>query len=317
MDSEPKSEKIQNDVSKEEKPEHDNSNINENENKKTNDLNKDSQILDLKKEILSLKKQQNQYDSRIKEISNNFQKEIDSLKQQVKNLISELNELKSKKKPKDNINNINNENNDDSDENMDDDQSYSIECLTKRLNIEIMQGTEKANIDIMVRNNSMRKYTSNAFLICDSKNSLLLCEKVKLNELEPRQQQNINIIFKNLKYISKGKYRCIIKLEIDKKVYNSFFEITVEVLPSQNNQNYQQRNYQNNFVYPKGIMPGGNIGNINIGQISGNIDIDEAVYQFRDLYSLYNNDSITDEQIKEALKKNNFDSGKAFESLYQ
>ena len=322
MDSEPKSEKIQNDVSKEKKPEHDNSNINENEkeNKNANDLNKDSQILDLKKEILLLKNQQIQSDSKIKEISNNFQKEIDSLKKQVKNLISELNQLKSKKKPKDNIdniNNINNENNDDSDEIMDDDQSYSIECLTKRLNIEILQGAEKANIDIMVRNNSMKKYTPNSYLICDSKNSLLLCEKVKLNELESRQQQNINIVFKNLKYISKGKYRCIIKLEIDKKVYNSFFEITVEVLPNKNIQNFQQRNYQNNFVYPKEIMPGGNIGNINIEQLPRNIDIDEAVYQFRELYSLYNNDSITDEQIKEALKKNNFNSVKAFESLYQ
>lgn len=302
MDSEPKSEKIQNDVSKEEKPEHDNSNINENENKKTNDLNKDSQILDLKKEILSLKKQQNQYDSRIKEISNNFQKEIDSLKQQVKNLISELNELKSKKKPKDNINNINNENNDDSDENMDDDQSYSIECLTKRLNIEIMQGTEKANIDIIVRNNSNFKYPKDSFLICDNKNSLLLCEKVELNELNPKEQQKVSIVFNNLKFISKGKYKCFIKLMINNKKYNSTFELTIDVLENYLKNDYQAPSFLNN------------------NQMQNNLvdfsTTEQMVNNFKIQFQLYNNDIISDEKIENVLRKNNFDFNKAFEDLF-
>ena len=322
MDTQQNSQKIPQNSFKEEKPYQSNSNIyHNNEDNKiiNNDSNKDAQILELKNEILLLKNQQNQTDSKIKEIISSFQKEIDSLKQQISNLTSELNKLKYKKHPQDNINNINdiNENNIDNDENMEDVQPYSIECITRRLNVEILQGSEKANIDIMIRNNSMQKYPSNTFLICDSKKSLLLCEKVKLNELEPRQQQNINIVFKNLKYVSKGKYNCIIYLEINKKVYNSSFVVTVDILP---NQIIQKQNYMENFAYPKGIMPGENIGNINVNQNFGSENINDmamTIIKFKDQFSIYNNDSITDEKIEEALKKYDFDFGKAFASLYQ
>ena len=40
------------------------------------------------------------------------------------------------------------------------------------------------------------------------------------------------------------------------------------------------------------------------------------ILDFRAAYELYDNDYINDYKIEEALKKNNFDFTKAFESLY-
>ena len=299
----------------------DNNKVNENKNENNNS--NIEEILNLKKELMNLKKEQMISEKKNNEISKIFKHEIDLLKNQIQNLTAELNELKNKEsKNKNIIKRGNNSESDDDDENMDNNQIYSMECLTKKLQIEIMQGTEKTDIDVVIRNNGKEKYPNDAYLVCDNKNSLLLCEKVKLNELEPFQQQNVSILFKNIKCISKGEYRCIVKLQINNKMYNSYFEIIVNVLESGQNPNFGQDNFQQNFIYPEGIMPGVNFGNINQGQnlginqgFGGNND-EEILIRFKEHFSLYNNDLITDERIKQALELNNFDFNKAFESLF-
>ena len=299
-----------------------NQKINSNNNPNNNQSN---EIELLKKEIFELKNLHNIDEQKINNLSNTFQNEIKLLKEQINNLTNELNELKNKKNKKEsnNINNINNDNyngNDsDSNEDMDENPKYSIQCLSHRLNIEILQGTERADIDIIIKNNSFAKFPQKSYLICDNKNSLLLCERVKLNELEPNQQQKVDIVFNNLKFISKGKYRCIVKLEVDNKVYNnSAFEIIVNVLENQV-QNFQQPNFQSNFVYPQGLMPGENFGNFNQGQnmnMNFGGDIDQMVINFRNQFCIFNDDNMTDEKLKEVLRANNFDFNKAFESLF-
>jgi len=183
-----------------------------------------------------------------------------------------------------------------------DDQKFSIECLSSRLNTEILQGTEKANIDIIVRNNSNFKYPKDSFLICDNKNSLLLCEKVELNELNPKEQQKVSILFKNLKLISKGKYKCFVKLMINNKKYNSTFELTVDVL-----ENYLKNDYQGPSFFNNNQMQN-NLIDINT--------TDQMVNNFKIQFGLYNSDLITDEKITNVLRKNNFDFNKAFEDLF-
>lgn len=280
----------------------------------------------LKKEVMDLKNEQKKYEEKIKDITTNFSNEIELLKEEIINLKKELNDIKSKKRKKNNedendINNIKNDdnNNINNESNEDSQEIYSIECLSNRLKKEIMQGEERTNIEVVVRNNSDKKYPQNSFLICDNKNSLLLCEKVKLNELEPNQQQVVKILFKNLKYISKGKYKCIVQLCINNKIYNSSFELTVEVLDNQNN-NDQQNNFRPNFAYPEGIMPGGNFGNFN-AELNMNrnelfpIDYSDLVIKFKEKFDLYNSD-FSDEMIEEALKGNNNDFNKAFGALY-
>ena len=307
-----------------EKPYQDNSNVyNKNqENKKNNNLknNSSNEIELLKKEINNLEAQHNNDEQKINDMSKYFQSEINLLKNQIKALTKEINELKNIKNKKDlnNINNINNDNNNnESDEDMEDPNRYSMQCLSSRLNIEILQGTEKADINVMIKNTSNEKFPQNTFLICDNKNSLLLCENVKLNQLEPKQQQNVLILFKNLKYVSKGKYRCIVKLQVNNKTYNSLFEITVDVL--ENVQNPLQQ--QPNFIYPQGIMPGQNLGNFNQGQNMnigvGGRDIEQLVINFKYQFELFNNDNITDEMIKEKLERYGYDFNKTFESLYE
>ena len=265
----------------------------------------------LKKEINEMKEEH----AKDKEVlKKGFEDEISLLKEQINSLANQLNELKNKKnKDKNNINNINNINNylkedfndkdSDSDNNMEEeDQTYSIECLSSRLNVEILQGTEKANIDLIVRNNSDFKYPKDSFLICDNKNSLLLCEKVELNELNPKEQQKVSILFKNLKLISKGKYKCFVKLMINNKKYNSTFELTVDVL-----ENYLKNDYQ--------VPP-----SLKDNQMQNNLidfnTTEQMVNNFKIQFGLYNNDLISDDRITNVLKKNHFDFNKAFEDLF-
>ena len=263
----------------------------------------------LKKEIIEMKEEHAKDKEALKK---GFEDEISLLKEQIFNLANQLNELKNKKN-QNNINNINNINNglkedfndrdSDSDNCMEEeDQTYSIECLSSRLNVEILQGTEKANIDLIVRNNSNLKYPKDSFLICDNKNSLLLCEKVELNELNPKEQQKISILFKNLKLISKGKYKCFVKLMINNKKYNSTFELTVDVL---------ENNLKNDYQAPSSL---------NNNQMQNNLidfnTTEEMVNNFKIQFELYNNDLISDERIANLLRKNNFDFNKTFEALF-
>ena len=246
-------------------------------------------------------------------------------KKKIKKLFYRMKILKNKKnknKNEENINNINNENNDnydnynsDSDENMDNNINYSVQCLSRNLNIDIDQGDEKATIDIVIRNNSNNKYPINSYLICDNKNSLLLCEKIQLVELAPKQQQKVNILFKNLTYISRGTYKCIVKLQIDGKIYNSFFEISIEVFDNPQVNKFDQQNAQSKYSFKPNIaLP--NIFDDKNKNGKEERNLAETIYSFRNIFNIYNED-ITDQKIAQALKENNFEFNRAFESLFQ
>jgi hypothetical protein len=265
-----------------------------NEPEQNNILQPNSELKQLKDEITNLKKLHIKDQLEIKEIKEKYQKEIDSLKEQFKSLLIQINELKKNKKGNNNII-------DDSDDNMENDQAYSVECINNKKDTEILQGAEKTNIDIVIRNNSNKKYPKNTYLVSDTKNSLLLCEKVELNELEPNQQQGVSILFKNLKYVSKGIYNCIVKLQIENKIYNSFFELKVKILEN-NDFAFPQRRFDIDFSERQNPNSSDNM--------------EKNILDFRAAYELYDNDFINGYKIEEALKKNNFDFAKAFESLY-
>ena len=130
----------------------------------------------------------------------------------------------------------------------------------------------------------------------------MLCEKVELNELNPKEQQKVSILFKNLKLISKGKYKCFVKLMINNKKYNSTFELTVDVL-----ENYLKNDYQ--------VPP-----SLKDNQMQNNLidfnTTEQMVNNFKIQFGLYNNDLISDDRITNVLKKNHFDFNKAFEDLF-
>lgn len=278
------------------------------------DNNQKNEIKLLKSEIELLKNQREKDQSKMEELKSFFNSEINKLQREIKSLSDELSSMKNKKNKyiQKNDNNINNIDNDDkmdlqeSDDNIEeDDHKYQLECLSRKLNTEIIQGADRANLNIIVRNSSKEKFPLNSGLICDSKNSLLLCESIDLSGLEPNKQKKINIQFKNLKNISKGEYKSICKLMVENKIYHSSsIQLIIKVIASPNNQNNQinslsnARNYQNN---PFAI-------NMNNGT--------NLISKFRNQFSLLDTEMFSDQVIDNALRLNNNDFNKAFESLF-
>ena len=282
-----------------------------------------NQIDTLKKEIEDLKSITQRDQKNISELKLLFQTEIKKLQDQIKSLSAEIKTLKSKKNNKssnniDNIDNIDNnkiEMEESDDDNMEiDDHKYSLECLSRKLSTDIMQGTERTSMDIVVRNNSKLKFPNNSYLICDQKNSLLLCENIDLSSIEPNEQKVIKIHFKNLRYISKGEYKSLVKLMVENKVYNSSkIELTVNVISPLNKFNNQQKNVglEPNLFFNNNLNNLNNPSNPFLQNDNNNI-----VSSFREQFSLFDYDNISDERIKNALMANNNDFNKAFESLY-
>ena len=279
----------------------------------------------LKKEINDLKAQHQQDQKDISELKSLFQTEIKKLNEKIKFLSKEIKFLKLNQKVDDNnINNINNVDNDEDNEEIieNKDNKYSLECLSRKLSIDIIQGTERTNLDIAVMNNSKLKFPENSLLVCDTKKSLLLCDDADLSQLEPSEQKIVNIQFKNLKYISKGNYKCIIVLMIENKVYkSSSIELTINVVAPIINENNQQNNNNNinNFGINNNLNINNNINNYNNLNSNPflNNDDNNGVSRFREQFSLFDYENIPDERIMNALLLNNNDFNKAFASLFE
>ena len=279
----------------------------------------------LKKEINDLKIQHQQDQKNISELKSLFQTEIKKLNEKIKSLSKEIKSLKLNQKVDDNnINNINNVDNDEDNEEIieNKDNKYSLECLSRKLSIDIIQGTERTNLDIAVMNNSKLKFPENSLLVCDTKKSLLLCDDADLSQLEPSEQKIVNIQFKNLKYISKGSYKCIIVLMIENKVYkSSSIELTINVVAPIINENNQQNsnNNINNFGINNNLNINNNINNYNNLNSNPflNNDDNNGVSRFREQFSLFDYENIPDERIMNALLLNNNDFNKAFASLFE
>ena len=279
----------------------------------------------LKKEINDLKIQHQHDQINISELKALFQTEIKKLNEKIKSLSKEIKSLKLNQKVDDNnINNINNVDNDEDNEEIieNKDNKYSLECLSRKLSIDIIQGTERTNLDIAVMNNSKLKFPENSLLVCDTKKSLLLCDDADLSQLEPSEQKIVNIQFKNLKYISKGNYKCIIVLMIENKVYkSSSIELTINVVAPIINENNQQNNNNNinNFGINNNLNINNNINNYNNLNSNPflNNDDNNGVSRFREQFSLFDYENIPDERIMNALLLNNNDFNKAFASLFE
>ena len=144
-----------------------------------------------------------------------------------------------------------------------------------------------------------------------------MCDNVDLGQLEPNEQKIVNIQFKNLKYIAKGQYKCLVKLMVENIIYsNSVIELTVNVIAPRNNQNNQQNNnfgMNNNIPFNNNINNLNNLNDINNPFLQNNNNLVSA---FREQFTLFDYDSITDERIQNALMTNDNDFNKAFESLF-
>lgn len=181
--------------------------------------------------------------------------------------------------------------------------SYSIECLTNKLDIDIPQGTPKAKIDFLIRNTSSQRLPPNTKLLCDHSKSTLICENIRLNPLNPGQQQMVSAIFKNLNKIPQGNYKSTVLLSSEGKKFLSSIELKVNVLD--NKINPPQKGLGDNlfgaFVEDEAMEGNGNFGNRNLSQ---------EIVNFRKQFDLPI-DCLNDEIIGKALQMYDFDFNRA------
>jgi hypothetical protein len=250
----------------------------------------------LKKEIDELKIKNSEYEKKLEESNKYYTNEINLLKQQIKVLLSKFENSKG-------INKIISNDNDNIIHEKEIDKKYSIECLTQNLKTEILQGSEKASIKLKIKNNSLEELPENTYLICDKKYSLLLCDNVEISKLEPNAEKIVTIQFRNLKYISVGEYKSIIKLKVDNKIYDSQkIELIIEIKKIPKNEN--DISYEDNMK---------------IEDYQGQKKDDGitlAIQAFRNQFNLYG-DNISNEMIENALKISNMDFNNAFGMLFQ
>ena len=103
---------------------------------------------------------------------------------------------------------------------------------------------------------------------------------------------------------------------VEDKVYNlSAIELTINVIAGQNirQNNNQNNNFGNNLNnMNNSYRPNPFLANNDINNINNN----NQISSFRQTFSLFDYETITDDEIQEALLINNNDFNKAFESLY-
>ena len=78
---------------------------------------------------------------------------------------------------------------------------YSYKCISTNLKKIINKGINETNVQITLENNCQNKWPQNTKLIYD-KNSQILTGDIILENLEPNEQMEVNIYFKDLKNLS-------------------------------------------------------------------------------------------------------------------
>ena len=82
---------------------------------------------------------------------------------------------------------------------------YSYKCISTNLTKIINKGINETKVQINLENNCQNKWPENTKLIYD-KNSQILTGDIILENLEPNEQMEVNIYFKDLKNLSPNSY---------------------------------------------------------------------------------------------------------------
>ena len=160
------------------------------------------------------------------------------------------------------------------------DEEFSYECLNKELNVKGVQGIDHLYIDITIENNGKDWPKDNIFLRNDKEKSQIAAEEIKIISLMSGWQTKERIVFKYLNKIKPGIYYSYINLNINGKNYGEPIVIKVEIL-----ENEEEKKLSN------------------------------LINQMRIEFQLPEKD-ISDEDLKNALIKNNFNITNAFLSLF-
>ena len=158
---------------------------------------------------------------------------------------------------------------------------YSYECLTESLYVRGVKGIKELFIDIVINNNGKLDWPKDdIFLKSDDKYSQIPSKEIKIISLKTGWESEERIVFNNLEDKLPGIYKSYIYLNINGRKYGKPMIIEIEIL-----ENEEEKRINN------------------------------SINKMRNEYQIPPNE-ISDEQLKNALIKNDFDSKKAFQYLF-
>ena len=158
---------------------------------------------------------------------------------------------------------------------------YSYECLTESLYVRGVKGIKELFIDIVINNNGKLDWPKDdIFLKSDDKYSQIPSKEIKIISLKTGWESEERIVFNNLENKLPGIYKSYIYLNINGRKYGKPMIIEIEIL-----ENEEEKRINN------------------------------SINKMRNEYQIPQNE-ISDEQLKNALIKNDFDSKKAFQFLF-
>ena len=162
-----------------------------------------------------------------------------------------------------------------------DEELYSYECLTESLYVRGVKGIKELFIDIVINNNGKLDWPKDdIFLKSDDKYSQIPSKEIKIISLKTGWESEERIVFNNLEDKLPGIYKSYIYLNINGRKYGKPMIIEIEIL-----ENEEEKRINN------------------------------SINKMRNEYQIPQNE-ISDEQLKNALIKNDFDSKKAFQYLF-
>ena len=299
-------------------------------NKKYNDLlnqlqkekEEKAKLISEKKEIEIEKEQQLQIKEKLKDMQKDYKElrmENENLKKELENNQIKINELEHILKEKKGINNLNekellnnnklndkeekglninnkenriNDNPKNNDNiidkinnlNNDDGRIYSYDCTNSiHLSEYIYKGTDEVVFKIDLKNNGNETWANDSKLLVDP-TSDFVTDNIILNPQKANEENHYVVTIKDLKYYPTGEYKIIFQFYSGGKIHGEKIGAKIKI---------KEKVDANK-------------------EINENID---KIKEFRNTFNL-DEDEFSDEKLFNALKENNFDCGKAFDSLY-
>ena len=143
---------------------------------------------------------------------------------------------------------------------IDDDNNminYSYECLNKKLQTFIRQGTSDTKISIVIKNNNLNKWPQNkTFLMIDNNKFKIDCDKIALRSLSNGEQDIYVVHFKNLSQLTPQEYKVYMNFIVDGKKYGEPLCLTIIIINKRNNDNNEDiiKQFKNKYKFKEGMF---------------------------------------------------------------
>jgi len=164
--------------------------------------------------------------------------------------------------------------------NANEEEDYSYECLNKdSLKQVIEEGEEQVNFILTLKNNKKNKWPQGKAKIVSDCSSNFIGDDIILKPQDYNEIRNYSYVVKDLGSYPIGNYKIFLCFEVNEESYGDKLLLKVEIKEKQN------------------------------------LDIEDKIKEFRELYSLFKED-FPDEQIKKVIQKSNYNYERAFSSLF-